>query len=143
MEEILASIKRVIADDGRGATPVPKPLRATKLPPEPAPEPEPEPQAAAPEEDDILELSDPVREDDDGIASANATVAARSSLAALAAIRQPKHFEPQQPGGDGPLEAVVKEMLRPMLKEWLDTRLPEIVEAMVAREIARITGKSF
>ena len=63
-------------------------------------------------------------------------------LAALAAIRPPKHFEPQQ-GGDGPLEAVVKEMLRPMLKEWLDTRLPEIVEAMVAREIARITGKSF
>ena len=78
-----------------------------------------------------------------GAAANNATVAARSSLAALAAIRQPKHFEPQQAGGDGPLEAVVKEMLRPMLKEWLDTRLPEIVEAMVAREIARITGKSF
>ena len=146
MEEILASIKRVIADDGRVTTQVPKPLRATKLPPEPAPEQEPEPQSpaasAVPEEEDILELSDPIR-DDDGITSANATVAARSSLAALAAIRQPKHFEPQQLGGDGPLEAVVKEMLRPMLKEWLDTRLPEIVEAMVAREIARITGKSF
>jgi cell pole-organizing protein PopZ len=34
-------------------------------------------------------------------------------------------------------------MLRPLLKDWLDQRLPEIVEDMVAREIARITGKSF
>jgi cell pole-organizing protein PopZ len=31
-------------------------------------------------------------------------------------------------------------MLRPMLKEWLDARLPEIVESLVAREISRITG---
>ena len=51
--------------------------------------------------------------------------------------------EPATPaaGGDGPLEAVVREMLRPMLKDWLDQRLPEMVEDMVAREIARITGK--
>src|SRR3712207_745696 len=138
MEEILASIKRVIADDGRQAPQVPKPLRATKLPPEPVPEPEPEPVAVAPEEDDVLELNNPLR-DDDGLASASAAVSARQSLAAPAAIRQPKHFEPQQAVGEGPLEAVVKEMLRPMLKEWLDTRLPEIVEQMVAREIARIS----
>jgi cell pole-organizing protein PopZ len=32
-------------------------------------------------------------------------------------------------------------MLRPMLKEWLDIKLPEIVEAMVAQEIARISGR--
>ncbi len=31
-------------------------------------------------------------------------------------------------------------MLRPMLKEWLDEHLPEIVEELVTREIARITG---
>ena len=34
-------------------------------------------------------------------------------------------------------------MLRPMLKDWLDQHLPEIVEELVTREIARITGKSF
>jgi hypothetical protein len=31
--------------------------------------------------------------------------------------------------------------MKPMLKEWLDTNLPGIVEAMVAREIERITKK--
>ena len=30
-----------------------------------------------------------------------------------------------------------------LLKEWLDVHLPDLVEAMVAKEIARITGKAF
>jgi len=45
---------------------------------------------------------------------------------------------------DGPsntLEGLVREMLRPMLKEWLDAHLPELVESMVKREIDRITGR--
>jgi len=45
---------------------------------------------------------------------------------------------------DGPsntLEGLVREMLRPMLKEWLDANLPELVETMVKREIDRITGR--
>ncbi|HEX8400761.1 MAG TPA: DUF2497 domain-containing protein [Allosphingosinicella sp.] len=134
MEEILASIKRVIADDARPAPgPAPRP-RGEEEPAadaEAAPPPEPE--------QDVLELSEPLREDH-GLISANVTATARQSLAALAAVR-PKSFEPQGYAGDGPLEAVVREMLRPMLKDWLDTRLPEMVEDMVAREIARITGK--
>jgi cell pole-organizing protein PopZ len=32
-------------------------------------------------------------------------------------------------------------MLKPMLRDWLDTNLPDLVEAMVAKEIARITGQ--
>jgi cell pole-organizing protein PopZ len=32
-------------------------------------------------------------------------------------------------------------MLKPMLKDWLDQRLPEIVEELVTREIARLTGR--
>jgi cell pole-organizing protein PopZ len=134
MEEILASIKRVIADDARPAPgPAPRargeeePVEASSAPPPPEPE------------EDVLELSEPLREDH-GLISANVTATARQSLAALAAVR-PKSFEPQGQPGDGPLEAVVREMLRPMLKDWLDTRLPEMVEDMVAREIARITGK--
>jgi cell pole-organizing protein PopZ len=149
MEEILASIKRVIADDSRAAPP---PARGAARPrlhvsDDPAPTHEPEVEEAVSEaqadEEDVLELSDPIREDD-GLASSDATVAARQSLAALAAMRQAAP-PPQQTGvaGDGPLEAIVREMLRPMLKDWLDNRLPEMVEEMVAREIARITGKSF
>jgi uncharacterized protein len=144
MEEILASIKRVISDDTRPA-PGPRsrgksapaeseasaPAALQPLPPPPDPE------------EDVLELSNPLPAEDNLI-SQNVTAATRNTLATLAAMRQqnPKHFEPQQ-AGDGPLEAVVREMLRPMLKDWLDTRLPEMVEDMVAREIARITGKSF
>jgi uncharacterized protein len=144
MEEILASIKRVIADDSRAVVASPRAGSRPRLHVEqtPPPEPEPEAQAELPsEEEDVLELSNPVR-DDDGLTSADTTVAARQSLAALAAMRA-KAPEPQPvPQGDGPLEAVVREMLRPMLKDWLDNRLPELVEEMVAREIARITGKN-
>ena len=135
MEEILASIKRVIADDARPAPgPAPRargeeePVEASSAPPPPEPE------------EDVLELSEPLREDH-GLISANVTATARQSLAALAAVR-PKSFEPQGHPGDGPLEAVVREMLRPMLKEWLDEHLPGIVEQLVTREIARITGRS-
>ena len=36
------------------------------------------------------------------------------------------------------LEDVVKEMLRPMLKAWLDDNLPRIVERLVRMEIERV-----
>src|SRR5690606_3871695 len=40
-------------------------------------------------------------------------------------------------GADKTLEGMVREMLKPMLKTWLDQNLPEIVERTVARELAR------
>jgi hypothetical protein len=40
------------------------------------------------------------------------------------------------------LDGIVRELLKPMLKEWLDERLPELVEAEVAREIDRIRRMS-
>ena len=135
MEEILASIKRVIAEDGRAAAASARgPRGSTRVEPELQP---PE------EEDDVLELSDPVSEDD-ALMSQERAAASRQSLAALAAMRQQADpsASSSYPVNEGPLEAVVREMLRPMLKEWLDQRLPEMVEEMVAREIARITGKS-
>jgi cell pole-organizing protein PopZ len=36
---------------------------------------------------------------------------------------------------------MVKEMLRPMLKEWLDRNLPPMVERIVEREIVRLTRR--
>jgi cell pole-organizing protein PopZ len=86
----------------------------------------------------VLELSDPVDEQD-GLLSQERAAVSRQSLATLAAMRQ--QGEAAGPVNQGPLEAIVREMLRPMLKQWLDERLPEMVEDMVAREIARITGK--
>jgi cell pole-organizing protein PopZ len=128
MEEILASIKRVIAEDGRAAAA--RPARGSR--------PVEAPRAILPE-DDVLELDDPVSEGE-SLVSEDAAEASRLSLAALAAVRERSD---SLPVGDGPLEAVVREMLKPMLKEWLDQRLPEIVEELVTREIARIAGKGF
>ena len=95
------------------------------------------PAEAAPTEEDVLELDDPVTEDS-GLMSSNVAAASRERLSALSALRQ----RSDMPADTGPLDAVVREMLRPMLKAWLDENLPEIVEQLVTREIVRITGRS-
>jgi cell pole-organizing protein PopZ len=127
MEDILASIKRVIAEDGRPAA---RPARGSR----PAEAPRP-----APAEDDVLELQDPVGEGD-GLVSADAASASRQSLAALVTLRGGADL---LPADDAALGAAVREMLKPLLKDWLDRHLPDMVEELVTREIARITGKSF
>jgi hypothetical protein len=135
MEEILASIKRVIAEDGRAsAAAAASPRPARRAPSHDAPPGE------AQEPEDVLELDDPVSEGE-GLLSADAAAASRQKLAALTAVRERGEAAPGA-AGDGPLEAVVREMLRPMLKDWLDQHLPELVEQLVTREIARITGRS-
>jgi len=131
MEEILASIKRVISEDGKAAAAASpgagrgKRARAaaTTVAPPPA-------------DDDVLELDEPITEGPT-LLSDNAAAASRQRLASLSAIRQ----RGEAPADSGALEAVVREMLRPMLKDWLDQRLPEIVEELVTREIARLTGR--
>ena len=127
MEDILASIKRVIAEDGRPAA---RPARGSR----PAEAPRP-----VPAEEDVLELQDPVGEGD-GLVSDDAATASRQSLAALATLRSAAESIPTD---DSALGAAVREMLKPLLKDWLDRHLPDMVEELVTREIARITGKSF
>jgi uncharacterized protein len=70
------------------------------------------------------------------IISPVATAATRSAFESLSALI----VKPEVHGSDT-LEGMVREMIRPMLKEWLDARLPEVVEAMVAKEISRISGR--
>lgn len=131
MEEILASIKRVIAEDGRAAAAASRPQRRPARA---------EPQSFEPDEpEDVLELDDPVGEAG-GLLSADAAAASRQKLAALSALSE--RSEGSSAAGDGALESVVRDMLRPMLKDWLDQHLPELVEQLVTREIARITGRS-
>ena len=43
--------------------------------------------------------------------------------------------------GETSLEGLVRDMLRPMLAEWLDANLPTMVEDLVKAEISRIAGK--
>lgn len=62
--------------------------------------------------------------------------ASRTSIAALSALV----VKPEVTGGDT-LEGLVREMLKPMLADWLDQRLPDVVERLVAQEISRITAR--
>ena len=134
MEEILASIKRVIAEDGKAAVAAAAPAvtsgRGRRLRPA-----MPAPLDSA--DEDVLELDEPITEGPT-LLSDNAAAASRERLATLSALRQRGEAQAADPGA---LEAVVREMLKPMLKDWLDQRLPEIVEELVTREIARLTGR--
>jgi cell pole-organizing protein PopZ len=55
----------------------------------------------------------------------------------------PSNVFPEIFASGNTVEALVIEMLRPMLKEWLDANLPRIVEDKVEAEVARIARRSF
>lgn len=63
------------------------------------------------------------------------------SLAALAMLAQPPAAPQIVRSGETSLEAMVRDLLRPELAAWLDQHLPALVEKLVATEIARIVGK--
>lgn len=172
MEEILASIRRIISEDDAPAEPAAEEAPAAELEPEPLLEPEPEPAMDfAADGEDVLELTDPIKpepefgaepplesvgdidvysppapepeapppaaptfdrdEAADNLVGDQAASAAASAFGSLSsALLMPK---------DGrTLEDVVRELLRPLLKEWLDQNLPRIVETKVEEEVQRI-----
>jgi len=129
MEDILASIKKVIAEE--------KELRAAA--PVDAIEDEPLPEEAS-AEDDVLELDEPLAPPVDlGPPLVDEEIAGQSrhALEQLQTVAASIPAAPQT----NPLEDMVREMLRPMLKQWLDEHLPQMVEEHVKREITRITGR--
>lgn len=145
LEDILASIKKVIAEDGQGTR---APRRRS-----PAAAEVPKPTRPSPKED-VLELSDMLDDDDALIVSADDEIdddtpmvsedksrSMRESLEALATMSEPRAAPQIVRSGETSLESMVREMLRPMLAQWLDEHLPDMVEALVAKEIGRITGK--
>ncbi len=148
MEEILASIKKIIAEDGDHAAPAHDDRPRRKRPVlETAEPPIADPVVAEQEHEDVLELTDKVEAEDvtqvpaaeqaEPIASEESVKASQAALAALTSIA---NREANDEGATHPLEGLVREMLRPMLKEWLDENLPALVEELVAKEIARIAA---
>jgi cell pole-organizing protein PopZ len=130
MEDILASIKKVIAEE--------KELR-TVAPSEGASR-EPAADADESEEEDVLELDEPLAPPADlGPPLVDEEVAGQSRHA-LEQLQTVAATVPALPPTN-PLEDMVREMLRPMLKQWLDEHLPQMVEEHVKREITRITGR--
>ncbi|MBL4791602.1 MAG: DUF2497 domain-containing protein, partial [Citromicrobium sp.] len=65
----------------------------------------------------------------------------RDNLATLALLSEPGASPQIVRSGETSLEGMVREMLRPMLAEWLDTNLPPMVEDLVRQEIAQIVQK--
>lgn len=153
VEDILASIKQVIARDHRAGTSFEAPRRepaaaAPAAAPTAAPAPSPvrAPEPVLEEPGDILDLAETDRVDaeqpaESPLLTEQTRAAMRESLAALAAISGPGAAPQIVRSGETSLEGLVRELLRPALTEWLDRNLPAIVERMVASEIARIVGK--
>ena len=159
MEEILASIRSLIAEDGEApalaAAPEPELVietikSAEPLVDEPVAEPDPvmprvvwsRPQSAgpaafprpitAPEPIQRLAIEPPTEPDmgPEPLLSPDADDAAASSFAALNAALELQSSDLA--------ERMVGELLRPMLKTWLDENLPSIVEKLVRAEIQRV-----
>lgn len=65
----------------------------------------------------------------------------RQSLSALVAMEGENSARPSQPAQQTSLEDLTRDLMRPMLKKWLDENLPQLVEEMVAREIQRLNDK--
>lgn len=182
MEEILASIRKIIADDQSKAPAAPTPVQAAPAP-APVPAPQPVPVAPAPitslppPDDDILDLGseamplEATRKDDIDHLFEQGLQQPKISAAEAA-------FKPQQDqvsammastGSDVDMSSLlshqasssistafgslahtvlsqnartvddlVKEMLKPLLKGWLDDNLPTLVERLVRAEIERV-----
>ena len=148
MDEILASIRRLVADEERPGGTAPPPVSAAASEP---------PKAAA--DEDVLELTEAIAEDGGvrrlppfsvpvaaapaaSVVSAAASSAAASAFGRLAAAFNDEGLARESPMiGDRTLDDIVEGALRPLLRAWLDANLPRIVERLVAAEIARIAGR--
>lgn len=71
----------------------------------------------------------------------NEEVSAPAEAEAAPAALPPVDFGAITVGEPMTLEALMRAMLEPMLKTWLDAHMPEIVERMAQAEIRRLTGK--
>ena len=180
MEEILASIRRIIADDD-AAKPAPPGAKAAPTPPPAAPAAkndqddidamlagldavEPEAPAEVPPAADVLELTESM------LAKSPAFNTIEGPPDVVFSEPEPERRpreEPPEPFPDRPLlsprttaavdmafnslahtvlvqnsrtlEDLVREMLKPMLKAWLDDNLPNMVERLVRAEIERVS----
>jgi hypothetical protein len=158
MDDILASIRKILnedeaqpaaatapavvepAEEALDLTPdmmiaapevVPPPAPPQLLQMEPAPPPMPPPPAPMPEPPAASSL-----------VSAPAAAAAAAALGQLSrAVAQDRAATISRAPGLS-IEDVVREELRPLLKEWLDTHLPPLVERLVRAEIERVMSRA-
>ena len=188
VEEILESIKKVIARDNRAEADqvrrrreengmvTTRTLRAEDLPDDSVPvvqpfiEHEPAPVleltdaemagespgdpaiSGGPDDRDFAGEAEMELDDDSGPAAPespgeapllaeSARASMRESLTALAMLAEPGARPQIVRSGETSLEGLTRDLLRPMLGEWLEKNLPPLVDKLVAAEISRIVGK--
>ncbi len=188
MEEILASIRRIISDDDEteqppkeasgtqsddvleltqmvsengstidltaqaaepgsepGQAPENEPATPSESDPEQGAEPEPatvetEPASAEPAEP---AHAAPAASADDPVISGAAASASVEAFSKLAQAAEPGLGDASRSSeGTQSVEDLVTEMLRPMLRDWLDRNLPAIVERIVQKEIRRLVRQA-
>ena len=141
VEEILESIKKVIARDNRAVAADERREREERGR---------DAVRKDADEEDVLDLAaigayaDDEDEENGGespLIKPGTASSISESLAALAVLAEPGAAPQIVRSGETSLEGLVRELLRPALAEWLDKNLPPLVEKMVAAEISRIVGK--
>ncbi len=180
MEDILASIRRILSEDepAAGAAPAaPVPAAVAAPAPMPAPTPAPTPASAsevlaldesmivqeptahtpAPPQAPAAHAAEPMPTEPMPVASpaepapplirprlvaAEAEAAASASVGTLLrTLIAGREQVPVHRGGPT-IEDLVREEIRPLLKDWLDTNLPPLVERLVRAELERVVGRA-
>ena len=172
MEDIIASIGRIIAEDSRSTAAI-RPVRgesgeileltdaieadgsvrrlapvgASAAADEAGKEPSPSATAARIEPEPPRADPAAVSQSDhprERILSSATSGAAATAFARLGAVPRERRTEGDLTIGaaDRTLEEIVRDTLRPLLQAWLDDHLPGIVERLVREEIARVVDEA-
>jgi uncharacterized protein len=152
MDDILASIRRILAEEeavpARSAPtlqtdPVLQ-LDASMIvqePPIAAPPLPPAPPGPVPERAQVPIQAARAPGEAPSLVAPEAATAAANSVGSL--VRTLAAERSTQVSSGGPtIEDIVRSELRPLLKQWLDTYLPSLVERLVRAEIERVLGRA-
>ena len=162
MEEILASIRRIISDDN--APEEAEPALEEVITEEEevydlteVVEEEPEDEAAIDEKSIEARESDGVGEEvvleqaqaavlaaveQSDLMSADTAVQATNQLGELASVVAANEVGTLIGQANLTIEDLVKEVMRPMVREWLDANLPSLGERAVNREVERLSSRA-
>lgn len=139
-EEDVLELTQMVQDDG---STVDLTQEATEA--EPTPEPKPEPGPAPEVEAPAAKAEPAVPESVEKLISEEVASASVDTLSKLARAAEP---EPIESSGlkfsesGRTVDDLVVELIRPMLREWLDRNLPTIVERLVQKEIRKLVRQA-
>ncbi len=135
---ILDTVRRILGEDKQQTPDVPGDARRTS-------------QRPLDDDDDVLELESTMMIDSpppansrqavpEGLVGDKAEQIARHSLGSLRTVMRERRALLTHRGGPS-IEDIIRDEMRPLLREWLDANLPQLVEQLVRAEIARIVER--